>query len=68
MTKTAYDYVSDPTLACLPLALRERMQTVQQARIDAGFTAKNGMTYESAERRDLANLKFERLKARGIDQ
>jgi Arc/MetJ family transcription regulator len=48
---TAYDYAGDDKLACLPLALRQRMASVQQARIDAGHTARNGVTYRTAEKR-----------------
>jgi hypothetical protein len=58
----AFDYVTDPKLACLPLALRERMTQVQQARIDAGFTANNGMTYKDAETRDKVNAAMESRK------
>lgn len=47
----AFDYVGDDRLACLPLALRRRMASVQQARIDAGHTARNGVTYRTAEKR-----------------
>jgi Arc/MetJ family transcription regulator len=47
----AYDYVGDERLACLPLALLQRMASVQQARIDAGHTARNGVTYRTAEKR-----------------
>jgi hypothetical protein len=46
-----FDYVGDEKLACLPLALRLRMASVQQARIDAGHTARNGVTYRTAEKR-----------------
>lgn len=48
---TTFDYVGDDKLACLPLALRQRMASVQQARIDAGHTARNGVTYRTAEKR-----------------
>jgi len=65
MTK-AHDYVSDPTLACLPLALRQRMATVQQERIDAGHTAVNGFTYRTMERKLFAD-KVADWKARGSD-
>lgn len=47
----AFDYASDPKLACLPLALRQRMTSVQQARIDAGHTASNGVTYRTIEKK-----------------
>lgn len=59
MTKS-FDYASDPKLDCLPAALRLRMVAVQQFRIDAGFTAKNGMTYGNAIDRDKANAAFDR--------
>lgn len=52
MTTQAFDFVNDDKLACLPLALRQRMQNVQQARIDAGCTAKNGMTYRTVEKKE----------------
>jgi hypothetical protein len=45
-----FDYVGDDRLACLPLALRQRMASVQQARIDAGHTARNGVTYRTLEK------------------
>jgi hypothetical protein len=47
----AFDYVGDDKLACLPLAIRQRMASVQQARIDAGHTARNGVTYRTADKR-----------------
>lgn len=47
----AFDFVNDPTLACLPTALRNRMQAVQQARIDAGHTARNGVTHRTLEKK-----------------
>lgn len=47
----AFDYVGDERLACLPLALRQRMSSAQQARVDAGHTAHNGVTYRKAEKR-----------------
>lgn len=48
---TAFDYANDPKLACLPAALRDRMGAVQQARIDAGHTARNGVTYRTLEKK-----------------
>lgn len=51
MTTQAFDYVADPKLACLPLALRQRMVSVQQSRIDAGHTASNGVTYRTLEKK-----------------
>lgn len=48
---TAFDFANDPKLACLPAALRGRMQATQQARVDAGHTAKNGMTYRTLEKK-----------------
>ena len=51
MTTKSYDYVSDPKLSGLPLALRQRMVAVQQARIDAGHTASNGVTYRTLEKK-----------------
>lgn len=59
---TSYDFVNDPKLACLPLALREKMMATQQARIDAGLTADNGFTYATAERRDRVNAAMRRAK------
>lgn len=60
----SFDFVNDASLsAALPLALRQRMVAIQQARIDAGFTSKNGMTYKSAERRDKADAAFDRATA-----
>jgi hypothetical protein len=47
----AFDFVNDPTLACLPAALRDRMATTQQARIDAGHTARNGVTHRTLEKK-----------------
>jgi Arc/MetJ family transcription regulator len=52
---TSYDYAGDETLACLPLALRQRMVAVQQARIDAGHTARNGVTYRTREKREFVD-------------
>lgn len=47
----AYDYVNDKALsAALPLATRRRMQRIQQARMDAGHTSKDGRTYRTAEK------------------
>lgn len=51
MTAQSFDYVADPKLACLPLALRQRMVSVQQSRIDAGHTASNGVTYRTLEKK-----------------
>lgn len=51
MTATSFDYVNDDKLAGLPLALRQRMVATQQARIDAGFTASNGVTYRTMEKK-----------------
>lgn len=48
---TSFDFVNDEKLAGLPLALRQRMQSTQQARIDAGFTASNGVTYRTMEKK-----------------
>jgi hypothetical protein len=48
---TAFDFANDPGLACLPAALRQRMGEVQRARIDSGNTARNGVTYRTAEKR-----------------
>ena len=52
---TAFDFVNDPTLACLPAGLRDRMQNVQQARIDAGHTARNGVTHRTLEKKQWAD-------------
>jgi Arc/MetJ family transcription regulator len=52
---TTFDYVGDEKLACLPLALRQRMASVQQARIDAGHTARNGVTYRTREKREFVD-------------
>lgn len=54
-TMQAFDFINDDKLAGLPAALRERMQQTQQARIDAGYTAKNGVTYRTAEKKDFIN-------------
>lgn len=47
----AFDYVGDEKLSSLPLALRQRIASVQQARIDAGHTARNGVIYRTVEKR-----------------
>jgi hypothetical protein len=60
MTAMAFDYVNDDKLSALPLALRQRMANVQQSRMDAGFTAKNGMTYKNAADRDSVNAAIDR--------
>jgi hypothetical protein len=52
MTTQSYDYVNDEKLAGLPRALRQRMAQVQQERIDAGHTAKNGVTYGTLEKKE----------------
>lgn len=79
MTTQAHDFINDPSLAALPAALRGRMQSVQQTRIDAGHTASNGMTYRTIEKKtfidDLCAWheagkpadKLEALKAREAD-
>ena len=46
-----FDFISDPKLACLSDALRDRMQAVQEARVAAGHTAKNGITYRTLEKK-----------------
>jgi hypothetical protein len=51
----AFDFVGDDKLACLPLALRQRMASVQQARMDAGHTARNGVTYRTREKREFVD-------------
>lgn len=51
----AFDFVDDPTLASLPACLRNRMQAVQQARIDAGHTARNGVTHRTLEKKQWAD-------------
>ena len=56
---TSHDYTADHKLDCLPMALRQRMVATQQARIDAGFTAKNGMTHKDAAGRDVASAAFD---------
>lgn len=52
MTIQSFDYVTDPKLASLPLALRQRMTQTQQAQIDAGCTTKSGVTYRTVEKRE----------------
>ena len=60
----AFDFINDEKLNnTLPLALRQRMQKVQEARISAGLTAKDGITYATEERRDAVNARIERLKS-----
>ena len=61
MTK-AYDYTADEKLAALPLALRERMTSIQQARIDAGLTDDSGLVRRTAEARDRANAALARRR------
>ena len=52
----AYDFINDTKLKdALPLALREKMQNIQESRIAAGLTADNGMVFATAERRDMSN-------------
>lgn len=51
----AFDYTADDKLASLPMALRQRMTDIQQARIDAGHTAANGITYRTIERKNFAD-------------
>ena len=56
---TAFDYVNDDKLQGLPMALRQRMVALQQSRMDAGLTAKNGMTYKTAAERDAVNARMD---------
>jgi hypothetical protein len=56
----AFDFENDEKLACLPLVLRQRMQATQEARIAAGLTANNGMTYKDAATRDKVNAAIAR--------
>lgn len=48
---TTFNFIDDARLIALPIALREKMQAVQQQRINEGLTSLDGATYRTAEKR-----------------
>lgn len=56
----AFDFFNDPKLkAVLSDTVRQKMQTIQEDRIERGLTSKNGLTYATEARRDAADREFD---------